>query len=157
MTHAVFVVIICAVITAALRALPFVCFGGKKGVPRLIAALGETLSPAIVTLAKAVAIVLVALAVVAFARIALTAAAVNVEVESKSYDSLIDTARSEGSSLEVAQSSLSNPSRIKAEATALGMSAPESSSKIIMPEDIVVTEGSGNISLSQSLAAAARS
>lgn len=25
----------------------FVCFGGKKGVPRLIAALGETLSPAI--------------------------------------------------------------------------------------------------------------
>ncbi|WP_297156111.1 cell division protein FtsL [uncultured Ellagibacter sp.] len=117
----------------------------------------ETLSPAIVTLAKAVAIVLVALAVVAFARIALTAAAVNVEVESKSYDSLIDTARSEGSSLEVAQSSLSNPSRIKAEATALGMSAPESSSKIIMPEDIVVTDGSGNISLSQSLAAAARS
>ena len=47
MTHAVFVVIICAVITEALRALPFVCFGGKKGVPRLIAALGETLSPAI--------------------------------------------------------------------------------------------------------------
>ena len=39
MTHAVFVVIICAVITAALRALPFVCFGGKKGVPRLVAAL----------------------------------------------------------------------------------------------------------------------
>lgn len=35
------------VITEALRALPFVCFGGKKGVPRLIAALGETLSPAI--------------------------------------------------------------------------------------------------------------
>ena len=47
MTHAVFVVIICAVITEALRALPFVCFGGKKGVPRLVAALGETLSPAI--------------------------------------------------------------------------------------------------------------
>lgn len=47
MTHAVFVVIICAVITEALRALPFVCFGGKKGVPRLVAALGETLPPAI--------------------------------------------------------------------------------------------------------------
>ena len=51
MTHAVFVVIICAVITEALRALPFVCFGGKKGVPRLIAALGETLSPAIMAAA----------------------------------------------------------------------------------------------------------
>ena len=97
------------------------------------------------------------LALVAFARIALTAAAVNVEIESKSYDSLIDTARSEGSSLEVAQSSLSNPSRIKSEATALGMAAPESTSKIVLPEDIVATDGSGNLSLSQSLAAAARS
>lgn len=29
------------------RALPFVCFGGKKGVPRLIAALGHSLPPAI--------------------------------------------------------------------------------------------------------------
>ena len=96
-------------------------------------------------------------ALVAFARIALTPAAVNVEIESKSYDSLIDTARSEGSSLEVAQSSLSNPSRIKSEATALGMAAPESTSRIVLPEDIVATDGSGNLSLSQSLAAAARS
>ena len=112
----------------------------------------ETLSPAIVTLAR-----VVAAALVAFALIALTAAAVNVEIESKSYDSLIDTARSEGSSLEVAQSSLSNPSRIKSEATALGMAAPESTSKIVLPEDIVATDGSGNLSLSQSLAAAARS
>ena len=116
----------------------------------------ETLSPAIVALARVVAAALVVLALVAFARIALTAA-VNVEIESKSYDSLIDTARSEGSSLEVAQSSLSNPSRIKSEATALGMAAPESTSKIVLPEDIVATDGSGNLSLSQSLAAAARS
>lgn len=47
MTHAVLVVVICAAVTVALRALPFVCFGGKKGVPRLVAALGETLPPAI--------------------------------------------------------------------------------------------------------------
>lgn len=47
MTHAVFVVVICAAVTSALRALPFVCFGGKKGVARLVAALGETLPPAI--------------------------------------------------------------------------------------------------------------
>ena len=117
----------------------------------------ETLSPAIIALARVVAVALVVLALVAFARIALTAAAVNVEIESKSYDSLIDTARSEGSSLEVAQSSLSNPSRIKSEATALGMAAPESTNKIVLPEDIVATDGSGNLSLSQSLAAAARS
>ena len=47
MTHAVLVVIICAAVTVALRALPFVCFSGKKGVPRIVAALGETLPPAI--------------------------------------------------------------------------------------------------------------
>ena len=47
MSHAIAVVAICAVVTIALRALPFVCFGGKKGVPRLVSALGETLPPAI--------------------------------------------------------------------------------------------------------------
>ena len=47
MSRAIAVVAICAVVTVALRALPFVCFGGKKGVPRIVAALGETLPPAI--------------------------------------------------------------------------------------------------------------
>ena len=47
MSHAIAVVAICAVVTIALRALPFVCFGGQKGVPRLVSALGETLPPAI--------------------------------------------------------------------------------------------------------------
>lgn len=117
----------------------------------------ETLSPALIRLARIVAVALVALAVVGFARVGLTAAAVSVEQESKSYDSLIDTARSEGSSLEVAQSTLSNPTRIKAEAGALGMAAPEESAKIFLPADIVVTDGAGNLSLSQSLAQAARS
>ena len=45
MSHAIAVVAICAVVTIALRALPFVCFGGQKGVPRLVSALGETLPP----------------------------------------------------------------------------------------------------------------
>ena len=44
MSRAIAVVAICAVVTVA---LPFVCFGGKKGVPRIVAALGETLPPAI--------------------------------------------------------------------------------------------------------------
>ena len=34
MSRAIAVVAICAVVTVALRALPFVCFGGKKGVRR---------------------------------------------------------------------------------------------------------------------------
>ena len=45
--HALAVVLICAAVTIATRALPFVCFGGKRGVPRLVQSLGRTLRPAI--------------------------------------------------------------------------------------------------------------
>lgn len=45
--HAALVVAICAGVTVALRALPFVFFGGKRGVGRLVSALGRTLPPAI--------------------------------------------------------------------------------------------------------------
>ena len=46
-THAALVVAVCALVTLATRALPFLFFGGKKGVPRLIAALGRSLPSAI--------------------------------------------------------------------------------------------------------------
>ena len=45
--HALYIVLICAGVTLALRALPFVCFGGKGGVPKLIERLGHLLPPAI--------------------------------------------------------------------------------------------------------------
>ena len=45
--HALAVVAICALVTILLRALPFVCFGGKPGTPRLVLALGRTLPAAI--------------------------------------------------------------------------------------------------------------
>lgn len=46
-THALLIVLICAGVTLALRALPFLCFGGRDGVPRWLAALGGMLPPAI--------------------------------------------------------------------------------------------------------------
>ncbi len=46
-THALWIVLICAGVTLALRALPFMCFGGKGGVPRVIASLGRALPAAI--------------------------------------------------------------------------------------------------------------
>ena len=46
-THALFIVLICAGVTLVLRALPFVCFGGKNGVPHWLSALGGMLPPAI--------------------------------------------------------------------------------------------------------------
>ena len=45
--HAALVIAVCALVTLALRALPFVCFGGKHGIPRLIVRLGSALPPAI--------------------------------------------------------------------------------------------------------------
>ena len=45
--HAVLVITVCALVTLALRALPFVCFGGKRGMPRRIVRLGSVLPPAI--------------------------------------------------------------------------------------------------------------
>ena len=45
--HALLIVLICAGVTLLLRAMPFVFFGGKDGVPRRIASLGQLLPPAI--------------------------------------------------------------------------------------------------------------
>ena len=45
--HAALVIAICAGVTLLTRALPFVCFGGKRGVPRLVTALGKALPSAI--------------------------------------------------------------------------------------------------------------
>ena len=47
MMQALWIVLICAGVTLALRAAPFFFFGGKGGVPKLIAALGRTLPAAI--------------------------------------------------------------------------------------------------------------
>ena len=46
-THALLIVLVCAGVTLMLRALPFVCFGGRDGVPGWVASLGGMLPPAI--------------------------------------------------------------------------------------------------------------
>ena len=45
--HALWIVLICAGVTLLLRALPFMFFGGKGGVPKWVASLGGVLPPAI--------------------------------------------------------------------------------------------------------------
>ena len=47
MMQALWIVLICAGVTFALRAMPFLFFGGKDGVPGKIASLGKLLPPAI--------------------------------------------------------------------------------------------------------------
>ena len=45
--HALLIVLICAGVTLLLRALPFIFFGGKGGVPKWVASLGNAMPPAI--------------------------------------------------------------------------------------------------------------
>ena len=45
--HAALIVALCALITAFLRAAPFLFFGGVREIPKVIRKLGETLPPAI--------------------------------------------------------------------------------------------------------------
>lgn len=108
-----------------------------------------------VFLAKAVAAVLVVIAVVGFVRIGLAAATVSTSVQSQHLSSQINDARSSGAALEVSQSLLSNPTRLKQEAKGLGMAAPAETGVIELSQDVVATDGSGALSLSKSMAIAA--
>lgn len=117
----------------------------------------EGLSAAALTLAKLCAVVCIALALVALARVAITSAAAACALETREITQNIEDARSQGAELEVAQSVLSNPTRIKTQAQAMGMMAPtpEFSEQIALPQDIVATDEAGNLSLSASAAALA--
>ena len=110
------------------------------------------LAPAALTLAKVCAVVCIVLALIAVARVAITSAAASCALETREISHNIEDARSEGSELEVAQSVLSNPTRIKTQAQAMGMMppTPEYSEQITLPEDIVATDEAGNLSLSAS-------
>ena len=118
----------------------------------------RTQSPAlpssVVFLAKAVAAVLIVVSLVAFARIALSSATVATSVQAQELSSQIDQARSSGSSLEVSQSLLTNPTYLKQQAAGLGMAAPETIATIELGAAVVAYDGAGNLSLSKSVALA---
>lgn len=115
------------------------------------------LSEGVLMLAKVAAAVAIAVALIAVARVTIASASAACALETRELSSSIETARSEGNDLEVAQSVLSNPARIRAQAEAMGMAAPtaEFTDQIILPEDIVTTDEAGNLSLSESTAALA--
>lgn len=109
----------------------------------------QTIPSTLVTLTKAVAVILVVVALLGFTRIAIASATVTTSIQSQQLTNQIDDARSSASDLEVAQSRLSNPSNVKNEATRLKMAAPESVSTINLGADVVATDATGKLSLSQ--------
>ena len=112
----------------------------------------RTLPSSVIFLAKTVAVVFVVFALLGCVRIALSSATVTTAIETRELSSQIESARSEGNKLEVAQSSLSNPTRIKDAAGVLGMYAPAYVANIDISGDVVVVDAAGNLSLSGSAA-----
>lgn len=119
------------------------------------AAHSSSLSPSIITFAKIAVVLMVIAAVVSFVSITFNASTISAAVEADAFADKIEVARAEAASLEVSQSSLANPARIKREAKFIGMAAPGETGRIELEPDIVVTDANGNLSLSMSVAAVA--
>ena len=109
-----------------------------------------------VLIAKVVLAALVVFALLGVVRITLSSAAAMTSIESNELSNQIEAARTEGNQLEVAQSTLSNPARIKSQAEAMGMAAPTETVVLDLSGDVVVTDDAGSLSLSGSVAAAAQ-
>lgn len=117
----------------------------------------ESISPRVIAAAKVFMVALAVMAIVACVRIGMAAATVNTMIESQTISSQTDSLRSNSSNLEVKESTLSNPSYVKNVAsTQLGMAAASETDTLVLGEDVVSVDDSGNLSLSQSLAVAAQ-
>ena len=114
-----------------------------------------TLPSSVLVLARALVVVLLVLAAVGLVRVFLNSATVTASMQAQELSSQISSARAQGNQLEVAQSSLSNPARVKTEANAMGMAAPAETIVVNLGQDVVATDEAGNLSLSRTLQQAA--
>lgn len=119
------------------------------------AAKQPSIDPVIAVFARVLIAVVVVFASIGGIRITLSSATIAAAMEANQISTSIEEARAAGSAYEVQQSTLSNPTRIKGEATGLGMSTPDQTVFISMPADIVAKDAEGNLSLSGSMAALA--
>lgn len=115
----------------------------------------ETLPRQVIVAARILVAIAAAIALVCCVRVALTAASVSTSLESSAMSAQIETARSTGNDLEVQQSQLSNSMHVRLAASSLGMAAPAETAAVVLTPDIVVTDETGALSLSGSLAAIA--
>ncbi len=81
----------------------------------------------------------------------LSAAAVSTSMDSQTLSSQIEEAKTEGTALEVTESLLSNPTRVRQQAEKLGMATDANAQVIDMEKDVVCTDDAGNLSLSASI------
>lgn len=102
---------------------------------------------------KVAAVLILAFTLLCVARVTLSSATVATANENQQISNRIDTARTEGSTLEITQSKLAAPTRVKETATEMGMTSPNSVMMIDISGDIVKTDSNGDLSLSQSISA----
>lgn len=111
----------------------------------------ESASSTVMLFAKIVIAVIIVFAMIGVVRITLSSATVALALETNQIDKAIDQVRDVSSSLEVDQSKLSNPTRIKSEADRLEMITPASTTFIDISDDVVKTDSTGALSLSASV------
>ncbi len=109
----------------------------------------------IIGVARLIVVVIAVVAAIACVRVGFAAASVSTCMDSETISAQIETARSQGSDLEVQRSYLSNTSHVRVAATQLGMGASAASMTITLDPDVVALDSSGNLSLSGSMAAIA--
>lgn len=94
---------------------------------------------------------LLAFAAVCIVRVSLSAATVSTAIETQQLNQDISAIREQSNALEVSQSTLSNPTNVKAAAAQLKMGAPTTTEFLNLGVDVVATDDAGNLSLTQSL------
>lgn len=99
----------------------------------------------------AAALVILLIGVVSVVRLGMYAATVETKLSTQQIESSLEEARYVGTTLEVQQTSLSGMARIKTAAAALEMVEPSDIIAITLPEDVVVTDAAGNLSLTGSI------
>ena len=111
------------------------------------------LSPQLLFAVRVFMVVLAIFACVSCVRIGLASATVTTSIETESITDQVEEIRSGSAHLEVTESSLANPSSVKATAVKkLGMSAPYETANIVLDGDVVAYDAQGNLSLARSLA-----
>ena len=117
----------------------------------------EGLDPRWQVVARVVIAIAAILFVAACVRVQIVSATVQASQEYQQVAADIETARAQGSALEVQASNLSSPGYVKDYASQrLGMHAPATVETLTLGSDVVVVDEGGALSLSQSLAAVAR-
>lgn len=106
-------------------------------------------------IAKITLAIVVVIAGVGFCRISLASATVNSALQARQINKNMEEMRSSINDMQVEQSSLSNPVRIKNEAESLGMSSPSTIHVLDLSGDLVQKEKNGDLSLTGTINAIA--